>query len=41
MLIGDLAALSGTTAKTVRFYEASALLPPAARTAAGYRDFTP
>lgn len=41
MLIGDLATLSGTTAKTVRFYEASALLPPAPRTASGYRDFTP
>lgn len=39
MLIGHLAALSGTSAKTVRFYEASALLPPAPRTAAGYRDF--
>ncbi len=32
---------SDTTAKTVRFYEATALLPPAARTASGYRDFTP
>lgn len=41
MLIGELAAASGTTAKTARFYEANALLPPAARTAGGYRDFTP
>lgn len=41
MLIGELAAASGTTAKTVRFYEAIALLPPAVRTASGYRDFTP
>lgn len=41
MLIGDLAAASGVTAKTIRFYEASALLPPAPRTASGYRDFTP
>ncbi len=41
MLIGELAAVSGTTAKTVRFYEANALLPPAVRTAGGYRDFTP
>ena len=39
MLIGELAAASGTTAKTVRFYEAIALLPPAVRTASGYRDF--
>jgi DNA-binding transcriptional MerR regulator len=41
VLIGELAAVSGTTAKTIRFYEANALLPPAARTAGGYRDFTP
>lgn len=41
MLIGELAQVSGTTAKTVRFYETTALLPPAARTASGYRDFTP
>ncbi|QBF47645.1 heavy metal-responsive transcriptional regulator [Janibacter limosus] len=41
MLIGELAAVSDTTAKTIRFYEANALLPPAARTAGGYRDFTP
>lgn len=41
MLIGELAQASGTTAKTVHFYEATALLPPAARTANGYRDFTP
>lgn len=41
MLIGELAEASGTTAKTVRFYEANALLPPAVRTASGYRDFTP
>lgn len=27
MLIGELAAVSGTTAKTIRFYEANALLP--------------
>ncbi len=29
MLIGELAAASGTTAKTVRLYEAKALLTPA------------
>lgn len=41
MRIGELAQASGTTTKTVRFYEATALLPPAARTASGYRDFAP
>ncbi len=41
MLIGELAAASGTTAKTVRFYESIALLAPAVRTASGYRDFAP
>lgn len=41
MRIGEVAHASGTTAKTVRFYEATALLPPAARTPSGYRDFTP
>ena len=32
---------SGTTTKTIRYYEANALLPPAARTTGGYRDFPP
>lgn len=41
MLVGELATASGTTAKTIRFYEASALLPAAVRTASGYRDFPP
>ncbi len=41
MLIGELAAASGTTTKTVRFYESIALLAPAVRTASGYRDFAP
>ena len=41
VLIGELAKASGTTAKTVRFYEDQALLPPAARTVSGYRDFSP
>jgi len=41
VLIGEPAKASGTTAKTVRFYEAKALLPPAAGTASGYRDFSP
>jgi DNA-binding transcriptional MerR regulator len=37
--IGELAAVTGTTTKTLRFYEDSGLLPPAARTSAGYRDY--
>lgn len=41
MLIGEVAEASGTTAKTIRFYEANALLPAAARTPGGYRDFAP
>lgn len=40
MRIGELAEASGATTKTLRFYEATGLLPPAARTASGYRDFT-
>ena len=41
MRIGELAAATGTTTKALRFYEQAGLLPPAARTAAGYRDYTP
>jgi len=40
MRIGDLAAATGTTTKTLRFYEESGLLPAAARTRGGYRDYT-
>ena len=40
MRIGELAAAAGTTTKTLRFYEETGLLPPAARTTAGYRDYT-
>ncbi len=40
MRIGELAQASGITTKTLRFYEATGLLPPAERTASGYRDFT-
>jgi DNA-binding transcriptional MerR regulator len=36
---GELARLSGVSADTVRFYERRRLLPPAARTSAGYRIF--
>lgn len=39
MLIGELARRSGTTAKTLRFYESEGLLPPPARTTSGYRDY--
>lgn len=41
MRTGDLAAASGTTAKTIRFYEQSGLLPAPPRTPAGYRDYPP
>lgn len=41
MRIGELAQATGTTAKTLRFYEDAGLLSPAGRTAGGYREFTP
>jgi DNA-binding transcriptional MerR regulator len=41
MKIGELAARSGTTAKTVRFYEQAGLLPDPERTPNGYRDYSP
>jgi len=41
MLIGETAAATGTTAKTLRFYQQAGVLPPAARTASGYRDYGP
>lgn len=41
MRIGELAETAGTTTKTLRFYEEQGLLPPAERTTAGYRDYTP
>lgn len=40
MRIGQLAEATGTTTKTLRFYEESGLLPPAPRTASGYRDYS-
>ncbi|MCM0673412.1 heavy metal-responsive transcriptional regulator [Micromonospora phytophila] len=40
MRIGELAEATGTTTKTLRFYEASGLLPPPTRTPAGYRDYS-
>ncbi|QBI18795.1 heavy metal-responsive transcriptional regulator [Egibacter rhizosphaerae] len=39
MLIGELAAATGTSAKTLRFYEAEGLLAEPDRTPAGYRDY--
>ncbi|MFD3959920.1 MULTISPECIES: heavy metal-responsive transcriptional regulator [Streptomyces] len=39
MRIGDLAAVSGLTAKTIRFYEQAGLLPAPPRTPGGYRDY--
>lgn len=39
MRIGELAAATGTTTKTLRFYEGAGLLPPPQRTASGYRDY--
>jgi DNA-binding transcriptional MerR regulator len=41
MKIGELAKLTNTSAKTIRFYEDSGLLPPPARSASGYRDYGP
>lgn len=41
MRIGELAVASGTTTKTLRFYEEAGLLPAPERTANGYRDYTP
>lgn len=41
MQIGQLAKLTNTSTKTIRFYEDSGLLPPPARTATGYRDYGP
>jgi len=39
MRIGELAEVTGTTAKTLRFYEDRGLLPAANRAANGYRDY--
>lgn len=39
MRIGELAQATGTTTKTLRFYEARGLLHPPARTPGGYRDY--
>lgn len=39
MRIGDLAAASGVSTKTIRFYEQAGLLPAPPRTSGGYRDY--
>lgn len=41
MLIGELAKQTGTTSKTLRFYEAEGLMPEPGRTSSGYRDYEP
>jgi DNA-binding transcriptional MerR regulator len=41
MLIGTLAAASGLSTKTIRFYERRGLLPVPPRTCGGYRDYPP
>lgn len=39
MKIGELAKATGTKVETIRYYEASGLLPQPARTRANYRDY--
>jgi DNA-binding transcriptional MerR regulator len=39
MRIGEVAEATGTTTKTLRFYEEQGLLQPAERTPSGYRDY--
>ena len=40
MKIGELARVTGTNAKTIRFYEAEGLMPEPPRTPAGYRSYS-
>ena len=41
MRIGEVAGRTGVPPKTIRFWEDQRLLPPPARTPAGYRDYDP
>jgi DNA-binding transcriptional MerR regulator len=41
MKIGEVAGQAGVSVDTVRFYERVGVLPTAARTASGYRDYQP
>lgn len=41
MRIGELAAKTGVTAKTIRFWESTGLLADPTRTPSGYRDYGP
>ncbi len=41
MKIGELAAATGLATSAIRFYEQSGLLPPAQRSANGYRSYAP
>ena len=40
MKIGELARITGTNSKTIRFYEAEGLMPDPPRTASGYRSYS-
>tara|TARA_R110002095_G_scaffold165067_3_gene143279 strand:- start:877 stop:1284 length:408 start_codon:yes stop_codon:yes gene_type:complete len=41
LTVGQLARESGTKAVTIRYYEQIGLLPPVARNASGYRQYSP